>query len=580
MNGAELTAAQLQALQVSAVFSVAGASHVHLLKALQTCGINIYSSRHESGAVLAADGYARASRGLGVAMIVAEQGLANAIGGLASAHAANAPVLVLVALPGAAFIETRAAPDQHQLQLVSAITKYARVVTEAARLPDYLATAIHIARSGRPGPVLLGLPLDVVLAPAPAHWRAWRAEPTQGALPHPQDVARAVALLEHAERPLVIAGAGALWADAAQPLSRLVHEHGIPVVGNGPGRGLVPEDGELSMSWPFAQLAAREADCIVVVGARLTQRLGFGLPPRFSPHARFIQVDIDAGEAHRNRPIDVFLHADARAAVEAIVSALPPGRRRHNWLHDALADRRAALARIIDTPEESAAPCHPLRLAAAVARQMPADAFYVGDGADIQNWMYGAIRIRQAPGFLDHYPLGAMGVGTALAVGAAAAMQQQARRTGATARPVILVTGDGAFGFHPAELHAAALAGLRLVVIIGNDGAWGTEVHAQREAIGESINTQLGVLPYERVAEGFGCMGLHVKSATGLADALAEAFAAEGPVVINVEIDPEAGAALKRDPLLRMIMFSDIPSGRSELTAARSAPAPDESPPA
>ena len=113
---------------------------------------------------------------------------------------------------------------------------------------------------------------------------------------------------------------------------------------------------------------------------------------------------------------------------------------------------------------------------------MPDDAILVGDGADIQNWMYGALRVRQAPGFLDHYPLGAMGVGTPLAVGAAAA----ATEAPGPARTVVLVTGDGAFGFHPAELHAAARAGLRLVCIVGNDGAWGTEMHGQVQAVGRA----------------------------------------------------------------------------------------------
>ena len=129
----------------------------------------------------------------------------------------------------------------------------------------------------------------------------------------------------------------------------------------------------------------------------------------------------------------------------------------------------------------------------------------------------------------------------------------------------MLVTGDGAFGFHASEIHAAARAGLRLVVIIGNNGAWGSEVFEQRRSLGRSVNTELGVLPYERVAEGFGCLGLLARDEAETVAALDRAFAAQGPVVINVHTDPEAGAAIKTDPLLRMILFSDLAEGQRSL---------------
>jgi acetolactate synthase-1/2/3 large subunit len=301
-----------------------------------------------------------------------------------------------------------------------------------------------------------------------------------------------------------------------------------------------------------APLAAREADFVLLVGARLTQRLGFGLPPRFDARARFIQIDIYAEEAHRSRPIELFIHADAGRATLAIAEALAKGSRpppgRIEWLKNALAPRFAAVARLrAETADPRSGAIHPLQLAAELAALMPADCIYVGDGADIQSWMYGAITVRQAPGFMDHYPLGAMGVGTALAVGAATAARDLAAASGSVPRTTLLVRGDGSFGFHPAELHAAALAGLKLVVIIGNDGAWGTEVHEQRLAIGADIDTRLGVLPYEKVAAGFGCEGIRVECLAELRPALQRAFAAEGPVVVNVPIDPEAGAALKRD---------------------------------
>ena len=146
-----------------------------------------------------------------------------------------------------------------------------------------------------------------------------------------------------------------------------------------------------------------------------------------------------------------------------------------------------------------------------------------------------------------------MGVGTPLAVGAAAA----ATEAPGPARTVVLVTGDGAFGFHPAELHAAARAGLRLVCIVGNDGAWGTEMHGQVQAVGRALNTDLGVLRYDLVGVGFGCHGEFVTRRAELTPALQRAFAHEGPSVVNVAIHPAAGAALKTEPLARLIMFDE-----------------------
>lgn len=568
MKAGEFIAATMAASGVRSVFAVAGASHTHLLDALDREGVRIVSSRHESGAVSAADGYARVRGVPGVALVIADQGLANAVGGLAAAFHANSPVLLIVAATPGAYTESAAAIDAGKLDLVAGISKWSRTVTQPARIVDYLRTALAQATSGRPGPAVLVIPAELLNADI---GEATPAKLPAVAPPAPDHVAiqEAAALLAAARKPLAIAGAGAACGSATRGLWRLANELGVPVAANGLGRGALPEDGERSFSWPFAQIAAHEADCVLVVGSRLTQRMGFGLPPRFSPQARFIQVDVHAEESHRNRAIDVFLHAAAGPALEALcdtLAAAKPNPARADWLARSLAPRRERVAAIATTPVTT---IHPLRLGRMLMERLPADAVYVGDGADIQSWMYGVISIRRERGFLDHYPMGSMGIGTPLAVGAAAALADAARESGdSRPPPVVLVTGDGSLGFLPAELHAAARARLRLVVIVGNDGAWGTEVHEQQRAIGRTINTELGVLPYERVAQGFGCIGLRAESEAELGSALDEAFAADGPVLINAVIDPAAGAQLKADPLLRMILFSDLADGQRALQQA------------
>jgi len=570
-TGGDLMTEVLRAHGVGTVFAVAGASHTYLLDPLERAGVAIVSSRHESGAVGEADGYARVKGGLGVALIVADQGLPNAIGGLAVAWHAQSPVLVIVATPPRDFVEADGAIDQDRLALVAPLTKWARTVPSLPRLRDHLDAAIRHATTGRPGPTVLLVPESLLGASIDGPQDAAAIPFARPSRPQPEIAAieRAARLIAQAKRPLMIAGAGAAWGEAGEGLHALVHRFGIPLLGNGLGRGLVPEDFDRVMSWPYGQMAARHADCVIVVGARLTQRLGLGLPPRFAPDATFIQIDIEPAAFHRNRPVDVAIHADAGAALRALAKALkshsPLAHAGHSWMTEAL---RSRTERVEALKERDADPIHPLRLGASIAVRLPRNAVYVGDGADIQTWMYGAIAIQRPRGFLDHYPMGAMGSGTPLAVGAAAALRElYGAAAEAPAPPVVLVTGDGSIGFLPAELHAAA--GLRLVVIVGNDGAWGTEEHGQKQAIGRALNTRLGKLPYEKLAEAFGGEGVVVKNVAEIAGALDSAFAAKGVFLVNVELDEAAGAELKTNPDVRMILFSDIVEGRSALAGTQ-----------
>jgi acetolactate synthase-1/2/3 large subunit len=557
LTGGMVVSRALARYGVRTVFAVAGASHSFLLDALERDGFEIISSRHESGCVGAADGYARVTGKLGVALIIADQGTPNAINGIATAFHACAPVLVLIARLPNSWTEAESEYDSAKHPLVDSITKWARTVPAAERLAEYVDTAAKRALAGRRGPTVLQVPQEYLQATLPNAGSAAQAAPQLSrAAADPAAIEAAAALLAAARRPLLIVGAGACYGAAGATLRTLVDACDLPIAGNGLGRGLVAEDWERSFNWPIMQLVAKEADVVCVIGARLKQRLGYGLPPRFAADAKFIQIDVEAEELSRNRRIDVPIAADAGLACAQLLAALP--RRpleRSFWIRDALRERFAYLDALANTPLANDA-IHPLALGRRIAQCAPDDAIFVGDGADIQTWMYGALRVRQAPGFLDHYPMGAMGTGTPLAVGAAAAARELAN--GGTPRTVVLTTGDGSFGFYPAELHAAARAGLKLVCVIGNDGAWGTELHGQMHALARTVNTELGYLHYEKVAEGFGCRGERVERLAELGPALQRAFAHDGPSVVNVLIDREAGAAIKKNPLAQMIMFDDL----------------------
>lgn len=560
-SGGELISKMLNAVGINTVFALGGAAHTHLLKPLHDAGTNIVSSRHESGAVGAADGYARVKGSTGVALVIADQGLPNALGALAVAWHAASPVLVVVACPPRTHTEADRSIDQDQLALVTPISKWARTVPSVERLGDYVSSALKHANSGRPGPVVLLVPEDQLQARVSDDKQEIFVAERRPA-PNPDSIAAATDLIASSKRPLIVVGGGAAWSGASAELTTLCKELSIPVLGNSLGRGQVPEDNELSFSWPYAQIAAAKADLVLVVGARLTQRLGLGLPPRFSASAKFIQIDIDATAFNRNRRTDVTIHADARLALQALLQAVRESgaaKFSTNWIQSALAKRASRIAELIDTETPR---IHPLQLGDAIMRRITNGTQIVGDGADIQSWMYGAVRVRRPRGFLDHYPMGAMGSGTALAVGAAAAHKET---SDGVAPRTILITGDGAFGFHPAEMHAAVRAQLNLLVIIGNDGAWGTEMHGQRAAIGEDINTELGVLSYEKLGEAFGGSGISISTPDTLESGLDSAFRSTGVTVVNVEIDRNAGQELISNSDVRMIMFSDILDGQASL---------------
>ncbi|MEE8307431.1 MAG: thiamine pyrophosphate-binding protein [Gammaproteobacteria bacterium] len=560
VQGAIAVTQVLADFQVSSLFALGGAAHSHLLAALEDAGVSIISTRHETGTVGAADGYARVSGRLGVALIIADQGLPNAITGIATAFHAGSPVLVLVARSPDSWSESQAEFDDDRQSLVTSISKWARTVPAPDRLAEYVAVGARQALGGRPGPAVLMIPQDFFTAkvarppvcpPAPAS-----PGPVQASVTALGD------LLAASKRPLFIAGAGAVHGQAAVPLRELSHRHGVPVVGNGLGRGVVAEDHELGFSWPYAQIAANQADTVVLVGARLRQRLGFGLPPRFNAQARFAQIDLVAEEFHRNRHIDVPVVADAGLAIHALLDDLD-GRKLNfekGWLGEALQARDAQVAAVAS--KAPAEPVHPLALASLLQQHRPEDGVYVGDGANIQNFMYSGIRITRAGGFLDHYPLGSMGIGLPLALGAAVAERDLAAAQGVQAKPLLLVTGDGSLGFYMAELASFVQAQLPVVVVVGNDAAWGTERHGQLKSLKRTVNTDLGEQAFDRVAAGLGFAGQRIDSLAGFEVALAAAFNSQGQTLFDVILDRDAGALTKSDPLIGMIMFNDLQTGR------------------
>src|SRR5256712_1456561 len=306
LTGGQLVARTLRQAGVRHVFTLCGGHILPIYDGCLTEGIGIIDVRHEQAAAHAGDAYARLTRGVGVAIVVPGPGVTDAVTGVANAYAARSPLLLI---GGAAPLGLRglgALQETEQLALLRPITKGAWSVAETRQIPEVLATAIRTALSGRPGPVFVEIPVDLLmtviedrLAPIPTRYVHRSA-----ALADPDDAVRLAHLVSRAERPVVLAGSGVYWDDAAKPLASFADASGLPVFMNGAGRGALPP----GHSCAFAQArgwALAGADLVLVLGAPLDFRLGYGRPPTFAEDARVVMVDCDPAGLGRNPPLEL-----------------------------------------------------------------------------------------------------------------------------------------------------------------------------------------------------------------------------------------------------------------------------------
>ncbi|MCB2107924.1 MAG: thiamine pyrophosphate-binding protein, partial [Rhodobacteraceae bacterium] len=447
--GAEVMARVLRRFGVKSVFALAGASQTHLLDRCDKLGMNIVPGRHESATVGAADGYSRVTGKVGIAMVNVDQGMPNAITGLQQAYEACSPVVVLIGREEDSWTEPELGHDHDVLGLVQHCTKWARTVHSPSRLGEYLEAACRRALQGHPGPVALafaknylpakvlpGVDLDSLYAgvPSPA--------------PSADDISRAVDLISAAKRPMVIAGSGAFKSGAGAALNALAHQFGIPVLTNNLARGMVPEDWRVGFGWPLAQTAAKDADLVIWAGGRMMKKFGYGLAPRFPASTKTIQIDISGNEIGRSRPVDVGMAVDCKLALDAIVARLTEDEVKPfdpSWIGQSMKPRLDAIAAAGHETEG----IHPYRLAREVEKRLPKDAIFVQDGASILVRCWASMKINAPGGYIDTMPLGSMGMGMGLALGAVRGAQDLAAQHGGTPRRVVMITGDGAFGFYP-----------------------------------------------------------------------------------------------------------------------------------
>lgn len=549
---AVLIARGLRASGVRTVFALAGASHALLLRALDDEGIRIVSTRTEAGTVGAADGYARATGRVGVALIIEDQGIAVAAPALATALHAESSVVVLVARTPTSWRDSETEIDDDRLPLLGALTKWCRAVPEASRLREYLETALRKATGGVKGPTALVIPR--LFYPEKIAVDRWLLTPAAAAAaisPAPDAIAQVAHLVADARRPVLLIGPRTNGAIDPAALSRFSEMTGIAACAQAHGRSLVREDDRAGFNLQEAMPAMAEADLVIALGVRFDQRIGFGLAPRFLSTASLVRVEPVAESLHRGRRADLPIVADYESFLDALETALANAPAKSDWLLEALEPRRRAVARVL---QRGCVGLHPLEIGRALQRHMPEGAALVGDGAAVLSWLTLGYRHRSGGAFMDHYPLGSMGSCTALAFGAAVAAQEH------NGPPIktVLATGDGAFAYNMTELSEMVSAGIDLTIIVGNDGAWGTEYHGHLKSMGRSINTLFGPQDFAAAARAFGAQGTRVEHAGALDEAVARAMRERGVHLIDAVVDRNAGRDLKYDADLVVSLFDEI----------------------
>ncbi|MFZ9545286.1 MAG: thiamine pyrophosphate-binding protein, partial [Hylemonella sp.] len=498
-SAAAVIARFLKARGVRRVYALCGGHIMPIWMRLDSEGIRIVDVRDERAAVYMAHAEAQLSGGLGVALVTAGPGVTNAMTGIANAHVARAPVLVLSGLPPAAQENRGALQDIVHTQLVGSITRYARTVRHPDLVPQELAEAAAraLGEGGEPGPVYLDFPVDTLradVAPAVQLPEIFQPPIAPPLPPSPQGVQAAIERLWSAKRPLFISGRGARHAGAA--LSALLTRLGAAYLDTGESRGLVNDD-HPSVVAAMRGTVMGQADLVVTVGRRLDFQLAYGSPAVFG-QAEFLRIADCAAELRDNRRGRVELLADPALALQAILDAAPAraSMTDRDWLsslrqqHLQRSEKLAQSMR--QAPPGSDGRMHPNRVLAALRDALPADAVVVADGGDFLSFARVGL---PATTYLDPGSLGCIGVGTPFGIAASLACPE---------KTVVVATGDGAFGFNAMEIDTAVRHQAPILVVVANNGSWAIEVRDQQETHGKVVGTHLQFADHAAMARAFG----------------------------------------------------------------------------
>ena len=536
-SAAAVIARFLHAQGVQRAYALCGGHIMPIWMQLHAVGIRIVDVRDERAAVYMAHAEAQLNGGLGVALVTAGPGVTNAMTGIANAHIARAPVMVLSGLPPSAQENRGALQDIVHTDLVRGITRYARTVRHPDLVPQELAEAAARARgeAGEAGPVYLDFPVDTLRADVSRAVQLpdWFTPQALAALPpHPDAVQAALEVLWSAKRPLVISGRGARGAEGV--LGEFLQRLGAAYLDTGESRGLVADDHPCVVGAVRGAVMG-QADVVLTLGRRLDFQLAYGSPAVFG-EAQFVRIADCAAELRDNRRGSVAMHADVGLSVQALLAAAGdrPSAADRDWLKGLRQQHEQRALKLREAMRQAPAGqdgrMHPNRVLAALQDALPRTAIVVADGGDFLSFA----RVGLATDtYLDPGSLGCIGVGTPFGIAASLARPNQ---------PVVVATGDGAFGFNGMEIDTAARHQAPVLIVVANNGAWAIEVRDQQETHGQVVGTTLQFADHAAMARAFGLHAERVERAEDLPGAITRAMQ-HLPALLDVVVTPEAASS-------------------------------------
>jgi acetolactate synthase I/II/III large subunit len=562
ITGGELFARGLQAEGIEFLFGLPSPEVDPLLVELESHGIRHVPVRHEAAAVHMAEGLYKTTGKVAAVVGNPGPGSANLLPGVVTALHEGVPVLVITSQHRLGIVyptPPSTFQGQDQLDLFRPIVKWGGPVFEWSRIPEVLRLAFREMWNGRPGPVHVELPAPILYAAEddetaavtpPASYRGTGPEASDAQL------AQAAELLASAERPVVISGTGVDRAGANAALLVIVELLGCPVLTTMAGRATVSSDhpNYVSGFGAAGDEARREADVLLIVGSRVGN-LDVPYDKYWGDPAgqRVIQIDVDPRHLGVTRPISLGILADARLALEGIVTRLRsmslPTRSgddlgRYRELDEQV---RAALATPILAWQGPG--IHPAHAIGTIGAVFGPEAIYTVDGGNTALWAYAILPPTRPRSYHSILELGMLGTGIPSAIGA---------KLGAPDRDVVCVTGDGAAGFNVMEMQSAAREKLAITTIVFAEGSWTMEQPNELALYGKTFGTAQGEIRWDLVAQGLGCHSEYVERIENLQAALQRSRQHDGPSLVCLRTDPEANLAVPEEMMAR---FFEVYSG-------------------
>ena len=569
VTGAQAVMLSLEHLGVDVIFGYPGGAILPAYDPLIEADLTHVLVRHEQGAIHAAEGYAHATGKVGVTVVTSGPAATNLVTGLCDALMDSVPVLAITGQVASTAIGTDAFQEADVVGITMPVTKHNELVQEAHRIPGAIQEAHHVARTGRPGPVLVDIPKDLLNAVFEWEW------PAQVDLPgyrptvrgHGKQVREAIEAIAAATRPVIYAGGGLVRADAGDELVALAELLDLPVVTTLMARGIIPESHELAYGMPgmhghyTAIRALQESDLLVTLAARFDDRVTGDLDA-FAPGAKVIHVDVDPAEIGKNRVADIPIVGDAKVVVGQMVKAATERIDKHG-AEAVVPDTTAWRAHLdemqaghpLRCDQDEAGIIKPQTAIRAVAEAWGPEAVYVAGVGQHQMWASQVIPWNRPRQWINSGGLGTMGFAVPAAIGAKVGVGKDV--------PVVAIDGDGCFQMTFQEIAAAVAHDIPVAFVVINNGALGMVRQWQQlfydQRFSETTLAQ-DVPDLVKLADAYGIPGFRATTVSELRDVLKQAAAiTDSPVLVDIRVDPDE------------MVFPMVPAGGSNENVIESA---------